>query len=145
MYSSSDSQNSKQQTSITSPRTLCLEQAVLRTTSAPESLRQCLRLAGGWEEHRGTTKGRWLVGFYQNTWESFFLANEESTQSTRLNPCTSNSACHPDCPLGCNMLPTTGSKQPNPENASIRHGHGQRTNLPGTSSSLQAGGNCCCI
>ena len=35
-------------------RTLCLEQAVLSTTSAPESSRQCFRLAGGWVEHRGT-------------------------------------------------------------------------------------------
>ena len=44
-------------------RTLCLEQAVLRTTSAPESSRQCFRLAGGWEEHRGTVSKEILVSW----------------------------------------------------------------------------------
>ena len=44
------------QSSCRIKETLCLEQAVLRTTSAPESLRQCFMLAGGWEEQRGTAR-----------------------------------------------------------------------------------------
>ena len=44
------------QSSCQIKETLCLEQAVLRTTSAPESLRQCFMLAGGWEEQRGTAR-----------------------------------------------------------------------------------------
>ena len=89
----------------THPRTLCLEQDVLRTTSAPESLRQCFRLAGGWEEHRGTVKEHWLV-------QGCKMFGD--TLSSEQNLSTCHSSCHPDCPLCCHMLPTTGGKQANP-------------------------------
>ena len=80
---------------------------MLRTTSAPESSRQCFRLAGGWEEHRGTVAKEILVSW-------MIIKTHASDLKRSKNRGTCNGACHPDGPLRCHVLTTTGGEQTNP-------------------------------